>query len=85
MEMPKWEYKVVSLRRTWGFRTLWVESRGNRATGSRYLWQNVYEMLLQLGDNGWELISVFTPNRTAFQLLLGTHATVWTFKRPKAE
>ena len=68
----KWEYRVFHRTRP----------VGNSGPGS---WdENVVSQLPQLGDDGWELVSIVTRSSSAGSLVAGvTTDEIWVFKRPK--
>lgn len=69
--MQKWEYKVINTQRSAGF-------------FSSYKWDiEVEEMLPELGEEGWELISVIAESSAWGENNTGaTTDEKWIFKRP---
>lgn len=70
--MVKWEYRVFHRTRP----------VGNSGPGG---WdENVVSQLPQLGDEGWELVSIVTRSSSVGSLVAGvTTDEIWVFKRPK--
>lgn len=72
MQMVKWEYRVFHRTRP----------VGNHGPGG---WdENVVAQLPQLGEEGWELVSIVTRASQVGSLMAGvTTDEIWVFKRPK--
>ncbi|HMM41504.1 MAG TPA: hypothetical protein PKA95_06345 [Thermomicrobiales bacterium] len=72
--MQRWEYRVFHRQRT--------VSMGEITSG----WdENIVGMLPELGDNGWELVTVLPRSSIGGETNAGiTTDELWVFKRPKA-
>ncbi|MEP7338589.1 MAG: hypothetical protein ABI977_12695 [Acidobacteriota bacterium] len=81
--MMKWEYRTAD----WGE----IRKIGARVTGEDFIDANVDAGLNSLGQEGWELVSVyvdgFAMHRTnkGEELLSSSRYVKYTFKRPATE
>ncbi len=76
----KWEYRTVD----WGE----IRKIGASITGKDYIDENVDAGLNALGDDGWELVTVYVDGYSTHhgskgeELLASSRYVKYTFKRP---
>lgn len=81
--MVKWQYKTLD----WGE----VRKLGAIVTGKDFVDENVDAGLNKLGDEGWELVSVYVDGyvvhraQKSIDIVSISRYVKFTFKRPKGE
>lgn len=71
--MTTWEYHVIHTNIRLQFKEIWTAKIKDEATG--------WEMIQQLGQEGWEMVSAFPLQSPEG----GTISVAWVFKRPIPE